>query len=579
MIDSDDMNIDNSFIIVKSSDHHGVLDGSLNINNSDDGVGSFSGNNDAYHDEEVHLNGDFNEKQNLANTLLSNFVSASNNEVLDFLTAGNVVFSTNGEIKVEIPDMVDGFPDDGCFVKGSTSDDINGMNAASSAATTTSSLTLSTAAIVNNSSLTLNSSDVDVDVCNDDDHLIVQCMDITEPLSTLRRLLEERFVADYSAYELWLQDSVQLDPSKNLVSQCLEGTGTVQINVEFKVGYPRINILDVLKPVEDDDEDDVEEDDNDGGSNMTSVTKWIVDPWFCNEQIKHKIPKDPAEWSTAHIKHWLRWAIRRFKLKSVATLIVENMSGAQLVNLSHSDFTKIFPNDVGDVFWTHLELLRRCKFVVTFNSIETTMRAHTHTHTRARTIIAVMQSPTANDESNNGQIQLWQFLLELLTDKSYREVIQWAGDDGEFRLINPEYVAQLWGQRKSKANMNYEKLSRALRYYYDGDMIAKVHGKRFVYKFVCDLKTLLGYSALELNQLVLECANNSLNINNNTDDNTNNNNISISNNDDDYTKITAITNNSNNGSSKCNSSSNRNNSNVVLSVKKKNLIAMPIKFS
>lgn len=75
---------------------------------------------------------------------------------------------------------------------------------------------------------------------------------------------------------------------------------------------------------------------------------------------------------------------------------------------------------------------------------------------------------------NNGQIQLWQFLLELLTDKLCREVITWVGDEGEFKLINPEVVAQMWGQRKNKPTMNYEKLSRALRYYYDGDMIAKV---------------------------------------------------------------------------------------------------------
>lgn len=66
-------------------------------------------------------------------------------------------------------------------------------------------------------------------------------------------------------------------------------------------------------------------------------------------------------------------------------------------------------------------------------------------------------------------------------------------------------VAQLWGERKNKPHMNYEKLSRALRYYYDGDMICKVNGKRFVYKFVCDLKQLLGYSAEELNRLVTEC--------------------------------------------------------------------------
>lgn len=103
---------------------------------------------------------------------------------------------------------------------------------------------------------------------------------------------------------------------------------------------------------------------------------------------------------------------------------------------------------------------------------------------------------------NNGQIQLWQFLLQLLTDKDSRHLITWVGEQGEFKLNLPEQVAQEWGKRKNKPAMNYEKLSRALRYYYDGDMIHKVHGKRFVYKFVCDLKSLLGYSAAELNALV-----------------------------------------------------------------------------
>lgn len=107
-----------------------------------------------------------------------------------------------------------------------------------------------------------------------------------------------------------------------------------------------------------------------------------------------------------------------------------------------------------------------------------------------------------NRSGNNGQIQLWQFLLELLTTRQYKSVIQWIGNDGEFKLTHPAVVAHLWGERKNKPTMNYEKLSRALRYYYDGDMISKVHGKRFVYKFVCDLRQLLGYSAIELSNLV-----------------------------------------------------------------------------
>lgn len=111
-------------------------------------------------------------------------------------------------------------------------------------------------------------------------------------------------------------------------------------------------------------------------------------------------------------------------------------------------------------------------------------------------------SSPGNKSGNNGQVQLWQFLLELLTDADHRDSIQWQGIEGEFKLVQPEAVAQLWGQRKNKPNMNYEKLSRALRYYYDGDMIAKVHGKRFVYKFVCDLKSLIGYDAAELDRLV-----------------------------------------------------------------------------
>lgn len=62
-----------------------------------------------------------------------------------------------------------------------------------------------------------------------------------------------------------------------------------------------------------------------------------------------------------------------------------------------------------------------------------------------------------------GQVQLWQFLLELLADSSNAACIAWEGADGEFKLNDPDEVARRWGERKSKPNMNYDKLSRALR--------------------------------------------------------------------------------------------------------------------
>lgn len=69
-------------------------------------------------------------------------------------------------------------------------------------------------------------------------------------------------------------------------------------------------------------------------------------------------------------------------------------------------------------------------------------------------------------ESSPGsrQIQLWHFILELLQKEEFRHVIAWQqGEYGEFVIKDPDEVARLWGRRKCKPQMNYDKLSRALR--------------------------------------------------------------------------------------------------------------------
>lgn len=104
--------------------------------------------------------------------------------------------------------------------------------------------------------------------------------------------------------------------------------------------------------------------------------------------------------------------------------------------------------------------------------------------------------------TGSGPIQLWQFLLELLTDKSCQNFISWTGDTWEFKMVDPDEVAARWGARKNKPKMNYEKMSRALRYYYDKNIILKTAGKRYVYRFVCDLQGVLGYSPSEIHAMV-----------------------------------------------------------------------------
>lgn len=84
----------------------------------------------------------------------------------------------------------------------------------------------------------------------------------------------------------------------------------------------------------------------------------------------------------------------------------------------------------------------------------------------------------------NNTLHLWEFLLELLEDERYEPLISWTRKEaGEFKIKRQEDVAHKWGRLKQRASMNYDKLSRSLRYYYHKGIIKKVQGQRLVYKF------------------------------------------------------------------------------------------------
>ncbi|XP_041067057.1 GA-binding protein alpha chain isoform X1 [Carcharodon carcharias] len=387
---------------------------------------------------------------------------------------------------------------------------------------------------------------------------VSQSIDINEPVGNLKKLLEPRLQCSLEAHEICLQD-ILLDPNRSLFDQGVKTDGTVQLSVEVisrQAGVePKLNILEIVKPVEtvevviDPDathqagaEAQLVEEAQvitlDGSKQLTAipdetseqVTRWAAAlEGYRKEQEHLGIPYDPIQWSVDQVLHWAVWVMKEFAMIDVDVKDL-NILGKDLCGLSQEEFLQRVPK--GEILWSHLELLRKYVLAsqehtgeiatVTIDqpvqiipatvqsSAPTTIKVFTGTPKsakvpRAPRISGEDRSSPGNRTGNNGQIQLWQFLLELLTDKDARDCILWVGDEGEFKLNQPELVAQKWGQRKNKPTMNYEKLSRALRYYYDGDMICKVQGKRFVYKFVCDLKTLIGYSAAELNRLVTEC--------------------------------------------------------------------------
>jgi GA-binding protein transcription factor alpha len=174
-----------------------------------------------------------------------------------------------------------------------------------------------------------------------------------------------------------------LENNKNLVEQCVQGQGLVQINVQLQANLKRINILDVLKPAEDyihvgksasparlkstkfaSRLDELSQNEAKESPPPKAVVQWQVDLPYKKEQDRLKIPHDPIEWTELQVRHWVQWAVRQFNLPNIK-LSEWTMTGKELYELTVTDFQKIVPHDPGDVFWTHLELLRKMKVVAT----------------------------------------------------------------------------------------------------------------------------------------------------------------------------------------------------------------------
>lgn len=391
--------------------------------------------------------------------------------------------------------------------------------------------------------------------------------DLGSPLRYVRKKLEKRFNLDLASFTFWLQDSTCLDEKSALSEQCVEGEGTVKVQLNIQPynddGHKKINIIDVLKvgpssieseddvsssssAYDDESDIDVETDESPKESNIQIASlssNFIKSSSFEELKKKFNFPASICDWTKFHTFHWVRWMNRTFK----GVRLVEDkwsLDGQNLVALSESEFLKRVGQDPDRTLWSHLSILRESGIAKIPSELEAayTLSKNIPTVVPKRTFDNLSPAPRVTsvpypkkqrvilgkyeegrvfingDESsnvprtgNNGNnVQLWKFLLDILTDYKHRDIIRWSiGEtchDGEFIMIEPEGVARLWGQQKGKVTMNYEKLSRALRYYKGGNILDKVHNKKFTYRFVCDLRDIVGYSARDLEIRVHEQA-------------------------------------------------------------------------
>ncbi|XP_034030076.1 fli-1 proto-oncogene, ETS transcription factor-related sequence isoform X2 [Thalassophryne amazonica] len=261
-------------------------------------------------------------------------------------------------------------------------------------------------------------------------------------------------------------------------------------------------------------------------------------PSSTTEEKRVIVPADPEVWTQEHVRQWLDWAIKEYVLEEVDVMLFHTLDGKALCKMTKEDMMRLTSAYNADILLSHLNYLRQSSPTFSYstapptntqqqqqprvqvkaeNSFDEISRrnswpANTMTvvpkdpyqtlgpissrlsnpedqalsSTKNRTVKQSpykLPDPSAHRPVGSGQIQLWQFLLELLSDSNNAGIITWEGTNGEFKMTDPDEVAKRWGERKSKPNMNYDKLSRALRYYYDKNIMTKVHGKRYAYKF------------------------------------------------------------------------------------------------
>ncbi|XP_006628405.2 SAM pointed domain-containing Ets transcription factor [Lepisosteus oculatus] len=188
------------------------------------------------------------------------------------------------------------------------------------------------------------------------------------------------------------------------------------------------------------------------------------------------ITPDPMEWNPGNVQKWVLWTEHLYRLPQVGKAFHE-LNGKDLCTMSEEEFRQRSPL-CGDVLYAHLDIWKSAAW----------MKEECSPRDSKFSGSDDIWSATEADSSCSGQpIHLWQFLKELLLKPhSYGRCIRWLNKEkGIFKIEDSAHVARLWGIRKNRPAMNYDKLSRSIRQYYKKGIIRKPDiSQRLVYQFV-----------------------------------------------------------------------------------------------
>ncbi|KAK3924925.1 DNA-binding protein D-ETS-4, partial [Frankliniella fusca] len=242
------------------------------------------------------------------------------------------------------------------------------------------------------------------------------------------------------------------------------------------------------------------------------------------------IAPDPTLWTPEDVRAWVMWTLRQFSLPPVQ-LSLFDMEGTALAALTEAELTQRAPQS-GSLLFAQLEIWKAscaedmepdrtspapapllhqleapaCAAGAPEQAVSVCSphSAHNSSASSADTsddededmdvgaggvsgaATPCSSSSSSSSSSRGSHIHLWQFLKELLSSPQlHGSCVRWLDrPGGVFKIEDSVRVARLWGARKNRPAMNYDKLSRSIRQYYKKGIMKKTErSQRLVYQF------------------------------------------------------------------------------------------------
>nr|DBA17543.1 TPA: hypothetical protein GDO54_002970 [Pyxicephalus adspersus] len=188
----------------------------------------------------------------------------------------------------------------------------------------------------------------------------------------------------------------------------------------------------------------------------------------------------PQYWTKYQVWEWLQQLVDTNQLDASCIAFQEfDITGERLCSMTLHDFT-LAAGEVGHIL---------------YNSVHN-LKWHGNYGSQ---VLQSLNVVIKTEQADHSSMVPWKdsgYLYETCYDDVYDSKLycrnnlsmtpnQYTTDrsEGVFRFLKSEAVAQLWGKKKNNSSMTYEKLSRAMRYYYKREILERVDGRRLVYKF------------------------------------------------------------------------------------------------